>query len=55
MSNDFSNHASHPTAPAPQVYECRAMLTLPDANTMLAGDRNGAVKIFQWKAPPMTA
>jgi hypothetical protein len=29
------------------------MLTLPDASTMLAGDRNGSVKIFQWKAPPM--
>jgi hypothetical protein len=29
------------------------MVTLPDANTMVAGDRNGSVKIFQWKAPPM--
>ncbi|KAI8467129.1 MAG: WD40-repeat-containing domain protein [Monoraphidium minutum] len=37
----------------PNVHECRAMLTLPDANTMVAGDKNGSVKIFQWKAPPM--
>lgn len=29
------------------------MLTLPDAKTMLAGDRNGAVKIFQWTERPM--
>jgi F-box/WD-40 domain protein 7 len=39
----------------PNVHECRALLTLPEANTMLASDRNGAVKIFQWKAPPMAA
>jgi hypothetical protein len=38
---------------APQVYECRAMVALPETNTMVAGDRNGSVKIFQWKAPPM--
>ncbi|KIZ07216.1 NB-ARC domain-containing protein [Monoraphidium neglectum] len=39
----------------PNVHECRAMLTLPDASTMLAGDKNGSVKIFQWKAPPMAS
>lgn len=41
----------------PNVWECRAMLTLPEAKTMLAGDRNGSVKIFQWKekAPSMAS
>lgn len=29
------------------------MLTMPEAQTMLAGDRDGSVKIFRWKAPPM--
>lgn len=36
----------------PDVNECRSMIALPDANTMLAGDRSGAVRVFQWKAPP---
>ncbi|GBF95527.1 hypothetical protein Rsub_08508 [Raphidocelis subcapitata] len=49
----FELPSFEPRGCLPNVVECRAMLTLPDANTMLAGDRNGSVKIFQWKAPPM--
>lgn len=53
----YTHH--HPSPPLPttraQVNECRAMLALPDANTMVAGDRSGAVKIFQWRAPVAAA
>jgi hypothetical protein len=33
-----------------QVVDCRALAAIPEHNIMLAGDRNGTIKIFQWKA-----
>jgi hypothetical protein len=31
------------------VFDCRALAAIPEHNIMLAGDRNGTIKIFQWK------
>eukprot|EP00877_Chromochloris_zofingiensis_P012486 jgi/Chrzof1/7491/Cz02g25260.t1 len=33
----------------PNVWDCRTMTSIPAANTMLAGDRSGSIKVFQWK------
>lgn len=32
-----------------QVYDCRALAAIPEHHIMLAGERNGGIKIFQWK------
>lgn len=35
--------------PVSQVFDCRAVSAIPEHNIMLAGDRSGGIKIFQWK------
>lgn len=33
----------------PDVSDCRALAAIPEHHIMLAGERNGSIKIFQWK------
>lgn len=32
-----------------QVNDCRALAAIPEHHIMLTGERNGSIKIFQWK------